>query len=69
MRLVVLLATKDVFYDRLSESANQTEQKPKTSKSGGKNEKFPRYFKNHKNLKSSEKIEIHAVGYSTHQQL
>ena len=34
-----------------------------------KNEKFPRYFKNRKNPKSSEKNEIHAVGYSTHQQL
>ena len=33
-----------------------------------KNEKFPRYLKNPKNLKSSEKNEIHAVGYSTRQQ-
>ena len=35
----------------------------------GKNEKFPRYLKNQKNLKSSEKIEIYAVGYLPCQQL
>ena len=40
-----------------------------TWKPAGKKEKFPRYLKNPKNSKSSEKIEIHAVGYSTCQQL
>ena len=40
-----------------------------TWKPSGKNEKFPRYLKKPKNLKSSEKNEIHAVGYSTCQQL
>ena len=40
-----------------------------TWKPAGKNEKFPRYLKNPKNLKSSEKNEIHAVGYLTPQQL
>ena len=34
-----------------------------------KNKKFPRYLKNPKNLKSSEKNEIHAAGYSTCQHL
>ena len=34
-----------------------------------KKRKVPRYLKNPKNLESSEKTEIHAVGYSTCQQL
>ena len=34
-----------------------------------KKQKFPRYLKNPKKLKSSEKYENHAIGYSKHQQL
>ena len=50
------LANKNVAYNRLTKSANQTEPNPYTWKPGGKNKKFPRYFKKPKNLKSSEKI-------------
>ena len=60
---VILLITSDVNHDRLPESGNQNDPP------AGKNEKFQRYLKNPKNLKSSEKNEIHAVGYSSYQQL
>ena len=66
---IVLIITNDVYHDRLPESQNQNNPPSCKWKPAGKNEKFPRYLKNPKNLKSSKKNEIHAVGYSTCQQL
>ena len=48
---------------------SENKPNPETRKPHGKNQKFPRYLKNPKNLKSSEKNENHAVGYSNYQQL
>ena len=58
-----------VYHDRLPESENENDPPWCYWKPDGKNEKFPRYLKNPKKQKSSEKNEIHAVGYSTHQQV
>ena len=62
------------YYQRCSlqpptDSKKKNDPTFNTWKPAGKKEKFPRYLKNPKNSKSSEKIEIHAVGYSTCQQL
>ena len=48
---------------------SENKPNPETRKPHGKNQKFPRYLKNPKNLNSSEKNENHAVGYSDYQQL
>ena len=48
---------------------SENKPNPETREPHGKYQKFPRYFKNPKNLKSSEKNENHAVGYSNYQQL
>ena len=65
---IFLIITEDVYHDRLPESRNQNDPPLCKRKPGEKNKKFPRYLKNPENLKSSEKNEIHAVGYSTCQQ-
>ena len=50
------------FYRSENKPTNETRKPPQ------KKQKFPRYLKNPKNLKSSEKNENHAVGYSKNQQ-
>ena len=49
--------------------SSENKSSHETRKPPQKNKKFPRYLKNPKNLKSSEKNENHAVGYSKNQQL
>ena len=65
---IVLIIIEDVNQDSLPESQNQNDPPLCKLKPSGINEMFPRYLKNPRNLKSSEKYEIHAVGYSTCQQ-
>ena len=63
-----MLSTKDVVYDRLPKSGNQNDLAPKSWKPPGL-EKTKSSHATPKIPKTSEKIEIQAVGYSKNQQL